>query len=122
MLAHKCQSPLDSRQPTITTPTHCVELSDGVLQGTSCHSSVLGALQALDLSRQQDDFQYSRRVLQSLEVDVDAISRDVHQMQQEVSVNTARGDVREACGPDVSLEGCSCCNIDHWPQQHVLAC
>ena len=77
-------------------------------------------LQAQELPRLRDDFQYSRRVLQSLEGDLDAVSCDVHQLQQAGSVNAARGDVQEACVHNVGLKGLSCCNINHWPQQQVL--
>ena len=108
MLAPQRQSLWIPRPPTITTHTQSVRQLDGCLLWHN-HFSVLGTLQALDLSRQQDDLQHSRRVMQSLEVDLDAVSRDVHQLQQEGSVNTARGDVRKVCGHDVSLKGFLCC-------------
>ena len=84
--------------------------------------SVLVTLQVQELPRLRDNFQYSRRVLQSLEGDLDAVSRDVHQLQQAGTVNMARGDVQEACFHNVSLKGGTCCNINHWPQQQVLTC
>ena len=73
-----------------------------MLQKTSYRVSVLGTLQALELSRLRDDFQYTRRVLQPLQVDFDAISWDVHQLQQEGSATMAGGGVQEACVQDVS--------------------
>ena len=84
--------------------------------------SVLGTAQAQELPRLRDDFQYSRRVLQSLEADLDALSRDVLQLQQAGTASMATCDVQEACVHNVSLEGGLCCNSDHRPQQHVLAC
>ena len=86
----------------------------------SYHVSVLGTLQAQEMPRLRDDFQYSRRVMQSLEADLDAVSRDVLQLQQEGSVNIARGAEQEACGHNVSLKGYCNATSTHWPQQHVL--
>ena len=57
------------------------------------------------MPRLRDDFQYSRRVMQSLEADLDAVSRDVLQLRQQGSVNMARGAGQEPCGHDVSLKG-----------------
>ena len=63
----------------------------------TCHQqfSLLGTLQALELSRQQDELGYNQRCLQSLEGEVDAISRDMRQLQQGGSVVIAKGDEQE---------------------------
>ena len=101
-LAQNWQSPSNSRLQTTTTyisPSRCLIVCCYI---RNRQPSLHGTLQALELSGQQDEFGYDCRGLQSLEGELDAVNRDVRQLQQEGSVDIAEGDEQEVRIDDVS--------------------